>query len=76
MVFQRVLTFKRSYGYTEEYNKDLEELISYYTRNYDYPVLMNVNIGHSDPIITFPHLVEVKLDSTKNKFYINEAGVV
>ena len=63
-------------GYTKEEVEEYKNVIKKQTENYDFPVLFNVDIGHSDPIITLPLNVEVSLDSSRNTFIINESGVV
>ena len=70
------LIIGRPYNYsTDEYN-ELKEIILYYTQKYNYPILLNVNIGHCDPIITLPFGVNVTIDSKQNKFSINEPSVI
>lgn len=65
----------RPYNYTKEQSERLKELILYYTKDYNYPVLYNANIWHSDPIITLPLWVNVSINSFKNSFYIEENWV-
>lgn len=76
-VFKNIagLIVGRPYNYSAEEYAQLKKLILYYTQGYNYPILMNANIGHCDPIITLPYAVQVTLDSAKDKFSINEAGV-
>ena len=76
-IFKQVkgIVFGRGFGYTEEQIKQLKEIILYNTRDYNFPILYNVDIGHTDPIITIPLGVETELDSSKNKFEILESGV-
>lgn len=69
------LIIGRPYFYEEEDNKKLKNIIEYYTKDYNYPILFNANIGHVSPIITVPFGSEVHLDSQKNIFEIKEAGV-
>ena len=69
------LIIGRPYFYEEEDNKKLKNIIEYYTKDYNYPILFNANIGHASPIITIPLGAEVFLDSQKNIFEIKEAGV-
>ncbi len=59
------------YRYTEKMKKDFEDLILYYTRWKDYPILMDVNIWHIDPIVSIPYLSNVLLDSEKDLFVLN-----
>src|SRR3989344_5873748 len=76
-VFKQVkgIVFGRGFGYTEEQIKKLKEIILYNTRDYSIPILYNVDIGHTDPIVTVPLGVQIELDSSKNKFEIIESGV-
>ena len=41
----------------------------------DFPILLNVDVGHTDPILTVPLNAMVGLDSEKDEFTILEAGV-
>jgi len=76
-VFDQIkgLIVGKPFGYTNEEQKEFENLIKEHTNKYDFPVLINVNIGHTDPIITIPLMVECKLDSKNNEFSIIESGV-
>lgn len=69
------LIIGRPYYYEEEDNRKLKDIIAYYTKDYNYPILFNANIGHASPIMTVPLGAEVMLDSQKNIFEIKEAGV-
>jgi muramoyltetrapeptide carboxypeptidase len=77
-VFKQIkgIVFGRGFGYTEEQAKQLKEIILYNTRDCNIPIVYNVNIGHTDPIITIPLGVKVKLDSRKNKFGFLEQAVL
>ncbi len=47
------------------------------TRDFDFPILSNVDIGHTEPKLTLPIGVNSKLDSeNSNSFEITEAAVV
>ncbi len=65
----------RPYNYSSVDLQEFRKLIESYTRPYSYPVLLNVNIGHADPIITLPLGVEVELDSSHSIFSILTSGV-
>jgi muramoyltetrapeptide carboxypeptidase LdcA involved in peptidoglycan recycling len=58
--------------YTDKEKEDLNNLVKKYITGYNYPVLTNINIWHTDPIITLPIWVNVKLDSYNNLFEIIE----
>ncbi|MEK6905846.1 MAG: S66 peptidase family protein [Nanoarchaeota archaeon] len=77
-VFKQVkgIVFGRGFGYTEEQIKKLKGIILYNTRDYNIPILYNVDIGHTDPIITIPLGVKVELDSRRNKFGFLEQAVL
>lgn len=65
----------RPYNYSQEQIENFKKIVLNYTKDYDYPILYNVNIWHCDPIITLPLWAEVLIDSSKNLFYINERWV-
>ncbi len=75
-VFDKIrgLIVGRPFGYKGK-EKAFEEVIRDHTKDYSFPVLCNVNIGHADPIITLPLGVKVTLDSEKNLFSVDESGV-
>lgn len=64
----------RPYRYSKKEITLLKEIILKRTYNYNFPILFNVNFGHTDPIITIPIGVEAKIDSTKNDFIIMETA--
>lgn len=65
----------RPKGYNNEEFQKLAEIIKFFTKDFDFPVLYNVDIGHTDPIMTLPIGVRVNLDSRENSFEISEAAV-
>ena len=69
------LVFGRGFGYSDEEIKKLKEIILYNVRDYNFPILYNADIGHSDPMITIPLGVKARIDSKRNSFEISEAGV-
>ena len=75
-VFDKIkgLIVGMSFGYTEGEQSQFKELIKSHTREYDFPVLFNVNIGHADPINTVPLGVKANLDSQRDLFSIDESG--
>lgn len=72
----RGLIIGRPYFYESEDSKKLRKIITYYTKNLNYPILFNVNIGHVSPVITVPLGAEVFIDSQKNCFEIKDTGAV
>jgi len=75
-VFNKIkgLVVGRPFGYEEEERKAFLDLIRKVTKDYSFPVLANVNIGHADPIITIPLGVRATLDSEQDLFSIDEKG--
>ncbi len=63
------LIIGRPYHYSPKEQTKLISIIKKYTKG-RYPVLLNVNIGHADPIITLPIGSTVELDSGKDLFSI------
>lgn len=86
-VFDKVagLVLGRFFGYnTEEQRAEVEKVVretvieNEFINNEvygDFPVLMNVDIGHTSPMITLPMDALARLDSEKDEFSILEAGV-
>ncbi len=66
----------RPYGCTTEEVQQLRQVILERTKDYSFPILFGVDIGHTDPMVTVPLGVEGRLDSSKNKFLITESGVI
>lgn len=65
----------RFFGYSEEEQEGIIKIIKERTSGYRFPILLNVDIGHSDPMITLPLGVKVAIDSSKNLFEIKESGI-
>ncbi len=76
-IFSRIkgLVIGRPYNYSAEQRSELTRLIKYYTRSTTYPILLDVNLGHTDPIVTLPLGVQATLNSKENKFSLEEPGV-
>lgn len=56
----------RPFNYDINQKKQLENIIRYYTSDKNYPVVLDVDIGHTDPIITIKMLSNVYIDSDKD----------
>ncbi|MBM3199490.1 LD-carboxypeptidase [Candidatus Woesearchaeota archaeon] len=76
-VFDKIkgLIIGKGFGYTEEEREKFKQIVVHHTKDYEFPVLFNVNIGHTDPMITLPLNVKISLDSEKDMFRIDEEGV-
>ncbi len=58
------------YQYTEKMKKEFYQLILKRLKDFDFPILANVNFGHTDPIITIPYGSTGILDSYQKTFFI------
>ncbi len=65
----------RPYGYSDKEHQALYKLIRDTFGKREYPVLMDIDYGHTDPLLTIPLGVFAKLDSENSLFEITEAGV-
>jgi muramoyltetrapeptide carboxypeptidase len=59
LVFGR---FHSNVKFQEEY--PLEEIIKVATRDYDFPIVIDVDFGHTDPMITLPNGVLAQINAT------------
>lgn len=66
----------RPFGYSETQSRHLQEIILERTKNYRFPILFGVDIGHTDPMMTIPLGVHARINSRLSEFTILEAGVV
>lgn len=70
------LIFGRPFRYSEEDTLKLKKVILSNTQGFDFPILFNVDVGHSDPLLTIPLGVKVELNSSNNSFEFLESGVI
>jgi muramoyltetrapeptide carboxypeptidase LdcA involved in peptidoglycan recycling len=70
------LVVGRPYKYSEEEKKEYKQMVLDMCRGTDFPILFNVDIGHTDPMLTIPMNAMASLDSEKDEFEVLEAGVV
>ena len=60
---------------SEEEERLFEQLIIEYTASYDFPILTQVDFGHTAPRLTLPIGVRASLDSERDMFRLDEAAV-
>lgn len=65
----------RPFQYSDKEWADFEHMILDQCYGTDFPILFNVDVGHTDPILTLPLNALVSLDSTKDEFALLEAVV-
>ena len=54
---------------------DLHEIILESTREYDFPIIAEMDFGHTDPMFTIPYGVEALINTGDTEFSITEPGV-
>jgi len=69
-IFKQIngLIVGRPFKYNDEEKEKFKEIILENTKEYDFPILFGVDIGHTDPMITIPLGSKIRLDSEKNLF--------
>jgi len=69
-VFNQIkgLIFGRPFKYNEDEAEMLKKKILERTKDYDFPILLGADIGHTDPMITIPIGTNVMIDSETNTF--------
>jgi len=60
----------RLYGYTEDEKQLVKSIIRRFIQDKPYPVLFDVDLGHTDPMITIPYMAQVEINSANNSFSI------
>jgi len=77
-VFKKIkgMIIGRFFRYSKQEENEMIKIIKQRTADYNLPILINVDIGHTDPMITVPLSVRAKIDSSKNSFEIIENGVI
>ncbi len=71
----RGLLFGRPYGYTPEERLELHEIILERTRRYDFPVVADMDFGHTSPMFTLPVGCRAAIDAGRERFEIADAAV-
>lgn len=55
---------------------DYYDMVHYLTNEFDFPIVANVDIGHTPEKVTMPIGCHVTLDSSSNKISIDESAVI
>jgi len=76
-VFEKIqgLIVGRSMSYSDEEKQSLREIILERTQRYSFPIITEMDFGHTSPQFTIPLGVVVKIDSTEKRFEIVETAV-
>lgn len=77
-VFDKIrgMIIGRPFGYTKKQTDQLIQIIKERTKDYGFPILFNVDIGHTDPMIAVPLGIKVRINSYKNLFEFIESGTI
>lgn len=70
------LVVGKVYGLSPDENQQLDDLLVRYTQPYTFPILTQVDFGHTDPRLTLPLGVPASLDASQSAFAITGAAVV
>jgi muramoyltetrapeptide carboxypeptidase len=75
--FRRIrgLFFGRPYGYAPEEREQLHKVILERTKRYDFPVVADMDFGHTSPMFTLPVGCRALIDARRERFEIVEAAV-
>jgi len=65
----------RPYGYTEEDRDQLRQVILERTRRYGFPIIADMDFGHTAPQMTLPVGCRARIDSGSRTFSLLEAAV-
>ncbi|KAI9827982.1 MAG: hypothetical protein M1819_006825 [Sarea resinae] len=77
-IFEEIsgLVVGRPFAYDEKLREEFAQMITDQCYGTDFPILPNVDVGHTDPVLTVPLDAVVVLDSDRDEFSILEAGVL
>lgn len=77
-VFEQIagLLIGRPYGYDDAKKTALREVVSERTAAFGFPVLADLDFGHTSPHLTLPLGVRARLDATRRELSLVEAAVI
>lgn len=70
------LVFGRLVGQSEEMDRKFSEILLYQCHGTKFPILINVDFGHTDPVLTIPLNALISMDSEKDELVGLEPSVV
>ena len=76
-VFDRIgaLVFGRPSGYTAEQRQQLRDIVRERTKGYHFPVVTDMDFGHTSPMFTIPIGCRAVIDGDEERFEIVEGAV-
>lgn len=69
------LLVARPYGYSDGARQELRDVILRRTKGYDFPVIADMDFGHTSPIFTIPIGCQAMIDTETRQFAITEPAV-
>lgn len=69
------LVWARPYGYSEDQKRELFAVFLERTDRWGFPLLVDVDCGHTTPVVTLPIGCVARLDSELDDFSVQEAAV-
>jgi muramoyltetrapeptide carboxypeptidase LdcA involved in peptidoglycan recycling len=71
----RGLLVGRPYAYTPEERRELREVVLERTQRYGFPVIADMDFGHTSPMFTLPLGCRALIDAKRERFEVVEAAV-
>ena len=70
------LVIGRPYRHTDEMRAEWEEVVLGVCEGRGFPIVVDVDVGHTDPLLTIPLDALVRMDSERDEIVVEEAAVV
>lgn len=71
----RGLLVGRPLGYTDEQKEQLRAVVLERTARYDFPIVTDMDFGHTAPQFTLPNGCRARIDTAEESFVVTEASV-
>ena len=69
------LVIGRPYQHTDEMRKEWEKVVLDVCEGRGFPIVVDVDVGHTHPMLTIPLDAMVRIDSGRNEIVVEEAAV-
>jgi muramoyltetrapeptide carboxypeptidase LdcA involved in peptidoglycan recycling len=70
------LLFANPYGYTDAARQELRAVLLERTRGFDFPIVTDMDFGHTQPMMTLPLGCRAEIDPGAQRFALVESAVV
>ena len=71
----RGLLVGRPWGYTDPERRELREVLLNRTARYDFPIVADMDFGHTTPQLTLPLGCAARIDAAAKRFELMESAV-